>query len=99
MGLNHMNGRVEDAITGRFLSPDPHVPNPGNTQNFNRYSYVNNNPLTFIDPTGFDLCVYNCWRNNGNGTFSFYPYPGEVAVFVNGTTEQSHIDDILVQHG
>jgi YD repeat-containing protein len=23
MGLNHMNGRVQDAILGRFLSPDP----------------------------------------------------------------------------
>jgi RHS repeat-associated protein len=57
MGLIHMNGRVEDAITGRFLSPDPRVPNPGNTQDFNRYSYANNNPLTFIDPTGFDETV------------------------------------------
>ena len=54
MGLNHMNGRIEDAITGRFLSPDPYVPNPGNTHSFNRYSYVNNNPLTMIDPSGFD---------------------------------------------
>lgn len=48
-----MNGRVQDAITGRFLSPDPHVQDPGNTQSFNRYSYVNNNPLTYTDPTGF----------------------------------------------
>jgi RHS repeat-associated protein len=53
MGLNHMNGRVEDAILGRFLSPDPHIPDPTNAQNYNRYSYVNNNPLTFTDPTGF----------------------------------------------
>jgi RHS repeat-associated protein len=53
MGLNHMNGRIEDSVTGRFLSPDPFGTNPGNTQSYNRYSYVNNNPLTFIDPTGF----------------------------------------------
>jgi YD repeat-containing protein len=32
MGLNHMNGRVQDAVTGRFLSPDPTIPNPGNTR-------------------------------------------------------------------
>jgi RHS repeat-associated protein len=54
MGLNHMNGRVQDAILGRFLSPDPHVPDPSNAQSYNRYTYVNNNPTTFIDPTGFD---------------------------------------------
>ena len=53
MGLNHMNGRVEDAITGRFLSADPHVPQPGNTQSWNRYSYVNNNPMSMVDPSGF----------------------------------------------
>jgi RHS repeat-associated protein len=55
MYLNHMNGRIQDAITGRFLSPDPNVPDPGNTQSWNRYSYVNNNPLTFTDPTGFRI--------------------------------------------
>ncbi len=54
MGLNHMNGRVEDAILGRFLSPDPNITDRTNAQSYNRYSYVNNNPLTLIDPTGFD---------------------------------------------
>lgn len=54
MGLNHLNGRVEDSITGRFLSADPLGINLGNTQSFNRYSYVNNNPLSLTDPTGFD---------------------------------------------
>jgi RHS repeat-associated protein len=53
MGLNHMNGRVQDAITGRFISADPYLTDPGYTQNYNRYSYVYNNPLTFRDPTGF----------------------------------------------
>ena len=53
MGLNHMNGRVEDAVTGRFISPDPYVPSPSNTQSYNRYTYVNNNPLSDTDPSGF----------------------------------------------
>jgi RHS repeat-associated protein len=54
MGLNHMNGRVEDAILGRFLSPDPHIPDPTDSQSYNRFSYVRNNPLSRIDPTGFE---------------------------------------------
>jgi hypothetical protein len=44
---------VEDAILGRFLSPDPLIQDPSNAQNYNRYSYVINNPLSYIDPTGF----------------------------------------------
>jgi RHS repeat-associated protein len=54
MGLNHMHGRVQDAILGRFLSPDPHVPDPSNAQSYNRFSFTINNPLTRIDPSGFD---------------------------------------------
>jgi RHS repeat-associated protein len=54
MGLNHMNGRVEDSITGRFMSADPNIPDPTDPQSYNRYSYVVNNPVTYFDPTGFD---------------------------------------------
>lgn len=54
MGLIHMNGRVQNASLGRFLSADSYVPEIGDTQSYNRYSYVNNRPLTFTDPTGFD---------------------------------------------
>jgi RHS repeat-associated protein len=53
MGLNHMNGRVQDSVSGRFISPDPHIPDPLNTQDYNRYSYVKSNPMTLSDPTGF----------------------------------------------
>jgi RHS repeat-associated protein len=56
MGLNHMNGRVQDAILGRFLSPDPHITDPSNAQSYNRYSYVDNSPLSYTDPTGFKKC-------------------------------------------
>lgn len=53
VGLVHMNGRVYDAELGRFLSADPHVQQTHNLQNWNRYSYVLNNPLSYTDPTGF----------------------------------------------
>ena len=60
MGLNHMNGRVQDAITGVFLSPDPYITEPGNPQNYNRYSYVYNNPMSHTDPSGFSaVCLSN----------------------------------------
>lgn len=52
-GLIHMNGRIYDPELGRFLSPDPYVQMPEFSQNFNRYSYVLNNPLNTTDPSGF----------------------------------------------
>ncbi|MGC4013393.1 MAG: RHS repeat-associated core domain-containing protein [Luteolibacter sp.] len=54
-GLVHMNGRIYDAEIGRFLSPDPYVQVPEWSQNFNRYSYVLNNPLSKTDPTGHKI--------------------------------------------
>lgn len=53
LGLVHMNGRIYDPLLGRFLSADVVVQFPGSLQSYNRYSYVQNNPLTFTDPTGW----------------------------------------------
>ena len=50
--LIHMNGRLYDARLHRFLAPDNYVQDPYNTQNFNRYGYVYNNPLMYTDPSG-----------------------------------------------
>lgn len=51
--LVHMNGRVYDPVIGRFLSADPFVPAFGNPQAMNRYAYVYNNPLRYVDPSGY----------------------------------------------
>lgn len=53
LGLVHLNGRVYDPISGRMTSADPTIPDPTNLQAFNRYSYVLNNGLAFVDPSGF----------------------------------------------
>ncbi len=52
MGVIHMNARIYDARLGRFLQADPVLPNPTDLQDFNRYSYVRNNPLNLTDPSG-----------------------------------------------
>ncbi len=51
--LIHMNGRVYDYNLGRFLSVDPFIQDPGNSQSMNPYSYIMNNPLAGTDPTGY----------------------------------------------
>jgi RHS repeat-associated protein len=53
VGLIHMNGRIYDPMIGRFLQPDPIISEPYNSQNFNRYAYVLNNPLMYTDPSGY----------------------------------------------
>ena len=50
--LVHMNGRIYDPVIGTFLSADSFIQSPFNLQNYNRYSYVLNNPLTLTDPSG-----------------------------------------------
>lgn len=52
VGLVHMNGRLYDPLIARMVTADPIVPDAMNSQSWNRYSYVGNDPLTFTDPTG-----------------------------------------------
>ena len=69
-GLINMNGRVYDPDLGRFLSPDPYVQMPDNSQNFNRYSYALNNPLKYTDPSGYVMQEhprYDSWEKNITG--------------------------------
>ncbi|MCW8127427.1 SpvB/TcaC N-terminal domain-containing protein [Microbulbifer halophilus] len=51
--LIHMNGRAYDYNLGRFLSVDPIIQSPGNSQSLNPYSYIMNNPLAGTDPSGY----------------------------------------------
>ena len=60
LGIIHMNGRLYDAVLGRFLQADPIIQAPHNAQSHNRYSYVMNNPLSFTDPSGFS--AWTRWR-------------------------------------
>jgi RHS repeat-associated protein len=44
LGLYDYGARWYDPELGRFLQPDPVVPQPFDPQSLNRYSYVRNNP-------------------------------------------------------
>jgi RHS repeat-associated protein len=52
-GLYYYGGRYYDPDLARFVSPDPFVGEVYDPQNLNRYSYVINNPQTYIDPSGY----------------------------------------------
>ena len=55
--LINRNGRMYDPVVSSFLSVDQYVQSPENAQGFNRYAYCMNNPLRYIDPSG--------WRAGG----------------------------------
>jgi RHS repeat-associated protein len=53
-GLDYFGARYFSGAQGRFTSPDPLLNSgrPDSPQSWNRYAYVSNNPLKFIDPAG-----------------------------------------------
>jgi RHS repeat-associated protein len=53
LDIIHMNGRIYDPTLGRFLQADPNIQAPLNSQNYNRYAYVLNNPMSYTDPSGY----------------------------------------------
>src|SRR6266540_6499964 len=60
LGIYYFNARFYSPKLGRFLSADTIAPSYTDPQDLNRFSYVLNNPLRYIDPTGHN------WEDCGN---------------------------------
>ena len=66
LGIYYYGARFYSPSLGRFLSADTIVSGIGNSQAYDRYSYVLNNPIIYIDPTGH---INKCsWVIEGGGT-------------------------------
>jgi RHS repeat-associated protein len=55
-GLYNYKARLYDSKTGRFLQPDPVHTDASGMDNFDRYQYVWNNPVNYVDPDGKRAC-------------------------------------------
>jgi RHS repeat-associated protein len=64
--LVHFGARVYDPETGRWLSKDPILFGGGDT---NLMSYVANDPVNFVDPSGLSRVVFD----RGSGRIYVYP--------------------------
>jgi hypothetical protein len=61
----YYNARWYDSALGRFAEADSIIPQPGNPQTWDRYTYSGNNPVRFTDPSGHVPCFEDgyCPRN------------------------------------
>ena len=78
-GLIHMNGRAYDPGLGRFLSVDPFIADITNAQQLNAYSYVLNNPLSGVDPTGYQSVPESYKKKIDQKWFASCPSNAEVS--------------------
>jgi RHS repeat-associated protein len=94
-GLDYFLARYYSSAQGRFTSPDDirndsHV---GDPQSWNRYAYVRNNPLHYIDPTGKDATVQiTTDEEHKTGTITIQ------ASFAIWTGKGSGLTDAQMQH-
>jgi RHS repeat-associated protein len=75
-GLTHLGAREYDPATGRFVSVDPII-NPDEPHQLNGYTYANNNPVTFSDPSGLycDSCDFYARRDGTTSVWTPPPPP------------------------
>jgi RHS repeat-associated protein len=87
-GLDYAQARYFSSAQGRFTSPDPLLASakPVDPQSWNRYSYVGNNPMNFIDPSGMAARPGGRNISNWNGAMAseqasdgLSPWPNSVA--------------------
>jgi RHS repeat-associated protein len=76
--LMFYNARYYDTNIGRFTQADTIVPNIYNPQSLNRYAYVVNNPVKYVDPTGHDGKEYIPLPDWDDGSFEPADFTFEV---------------------
>jgi RHS repeat-associated protein len=85
-GLHFCNARYYDSALGRFISPDSLIPGIKSATSFNRYAYVQNNPLRYTDPSGHDSPTS---QRGGSGAASIAVPGGGIGINGRPMTEPS----------
>ncbi len=99
--LVDLNARYYDPALFKFLSPDPVIADPDDSQAWNAYAYSYNNPMSKSDPTGLagDECDGGCMYatslayggsspNVGSGTGLFLHTPaGDTSITVQNALD------------
>jgi RHS repeat-associated protein len=83
--IQYTRARWYQPKIGRWTSPDPIVPDFSQPQSINRFTYVRNNAINYIDPTGYWWCIVrpeaqgqvNCldWVEGALSRLQDWPHP------------------------
>jgi RHS repeat-associated protein len=82
-GQYYLKARYYDSYTGRFTTADTYAGNPNDPGSLNLYTYCENDPINFIDPTGHTSMYINGQDVGGN------------PVITNDGTALADMDSIL----
>ena len=85
------NARFYDPMLSRFTSPDSIIPEPGSVIGYNRYAYVNNNPVRYSDPNGHSIAL----DDTNDGTLVRYNKYGNAKVITYGNNVKQKFLDSL----
>ena len=97
IGLYYYVACFYDPQLARFISADTIIPEPGSIKGYDRYAYVNGNPISFNDPSGHQL-----WDGDGGGGSGTNLLAGIIAQKLNnlynwsfsGTWNLSEINEV-----
>jgi RHS repeat-associated protein len=89
-GLVHLGAREYDPGTGRFISLDP-VMDLTDPQQIHGYTYANNNPITWTDPTG--LFFVEDTAGTGRRAFASKGSGGTTKITISGGVPPASCSD------
>ncbi len=99
-GLYFYGARYYDPELGRFVQPDTIIPSLWNPQSYNRYSYVLNNPLKYVDPDGHVIVVPILYLIAGGGaTYGGIQVYGSSSIAANNLQTAAAMDAMVQRHG
>jgi len=98
-GLMDYKARFYSPYLNHMTQPDSIVPNPYNSQDWNRYSYARNNPIRYTDPSGHSV---DCGIGDPYCSAGEYTPGGLMQLYKpnkdNSKTLNKEIDDYLRKH-
>jgi RHS repeat-associated protein len=101
-GLDFAQARYFASTQGRFTSPDPTLlsVNAFNPQSWNRYTYVLNNPLLYVDPLGlWAIYTKDLYKDKKNKDGSITKVYDRTAVYARKTQDDDNGASLAKQLG